>query len=106
MSEKSSANASASGGIGFAGALTIAFIVLKLCGVIDWPWLWVLSPMWIGAAVVAVMLLAGVAIIFALGGPDRRSRRRTREDRQRRREGRPLPHEHGPRHRWGRRDAP
>lgn len=34
-------------GIGFSGLLTIAFIVLKLVGVIDWPWLWVLSPIWI-----------------------------------------------------------
>ena len=27
--------------------LTVAFIVLKLCGVINWSWWWVLSPMWI-----------------------------------------------------------
>lgn len=36
-----------SGGIGFAGLLAIVFIVLKLCGVISWSWLWVLSPIWI-----------------------------------------------------------
>ncbi len=34
-------------GIGFTGVLTVAFIVLKLCGVITWSWLWVLSPIWI-----------------------------------------------------------
>ena len=34
-----------SGGVGFAGLLTIAFIVLKLCKVIGWSWWWVLSPM-------------------------------------------------------------
>lgn len=34
--------------IGFAGLLTIVFIVLKLMGSITWSWLWVLSPMWIG----------------------------------------------------------
>lgn len=34
-------------GIGFTGVLTVAFIVLKLCGVIKWPWLLVLSPIWI-----------------------------------------------------------
>ena len=45
------ANASASAkGIGFTGILAIAFIVLKLCGVIKWSWLWVLSPIWISAA--------------------------------------------------------
>ena len=33
-----------SGGIGFTGLLTIAFIVLKLTKVINWSWFWVLSP--------------------------------------------------------------
>lgn len=46
-----------SGGIGFTGALTIAFIVLKLCGVIKWSWVWVLSPIWISALIVGVILL-------------------------------------------------
>jgi hypothetical protein len=36
-----------SGGIGFAGLLTIVFIVLKLTKVISWSWWWVLSPIWI-----------------------------------------------------------
>lgn len=40
-------NNSTSGGIDFTGLLTIVFIVLKLCHVIDWSWLWVLSPIWI-----------------------------------------------------------
>ena len=34
-------------GTGFCGLLTIAFIVLKLCGVINWGWIWVLAPLWI-----------------------------------------------------------
>ena len=34
-------------GIGSTGVLTVAFIVMKLCGVIKWSWLWVLSPIWI-----------------------------------------------------------
>lgn len=38
-------------GIGFAGALAVAFIVMKLCGVIKWSWLWVLSPIWISIVV-------------------------------------------------------
>lgn len=29
------------------GLLTIALIVLTLCGVISWSWVWVLSPLWI-----------------------------------------------------------
>lgn len=34
-------------GIGFCGLLTIVLITLKLVKVIDWSWLWVLSPVWI-----------------------------------------------------------
>lgn len=40
-------NTTGSGGIGFTGMLTIIFIVLKLCGVISWNWIWILSPIWI-----------------------------------------------------------
>lgn len=42
MSESSS-----SGGVGFSGLLTVVFIALKLTGNISWPWVWVLSPLWI-----------------------------------------------------------
>ncbi|MBA4282216.1 hypothetical protein [Ralstonia sp.] len=45
------ASASPSGGIGFAGLLTILFIGLKLSGIIDWSWWWVLSPLWISLLV-------------------------------------------------------
>lgn len=38
------------GGIGLPGALFIAFVVLKLTGVIDWSWLWVAAPIWIPVA--------------------------------------------------------
>lgn len=50
-------NNNASGGLSFCGALTIVFIVLKLTGVIDWSWVWVLSPTWISIAVVLIILL-------------------------------------------------
>jgi hypothetical protein len=33
--------------IGFWGVLALLFIVLKLAGVIDWPWPWILSPIWL-----------------------------------------------------------
>ena len=62
-----SSSASSSGGIGFVGLLTIAFIVLKLTGYIAWPWWWVLSPVWISAALVAAILLVfGVVALFAV----------------------------------------
>ena len=35
-------NNTTAGGIGFCGLLAVAFIVLKLTGVINWSWLWVL----------------------------------------------------------------
>ena len=58
MSNKNKNNEK-SGGIGFCGLLAIAFIVLKLCGVITWSWLWVLSPLWIP---IALALLIGIII--------------------------------------------
>ena len=48
------------GGIGTL--LTIAFIVLKLCGVIAWSWVWVLAPLWISAALVVLVLILVLAI--------------------------------------------
>lgn len=50
-----------SGGIGFFEALGLVFIVLKLCGVIDWSWWWVLAPIWMPIA-----LVLGIIIIFAI----------------------------------------
>lgn len=41
--------------------LTIAFIVLKLVGVITWSWVWVLSPIWIPIVVVLFILLVFLA---------------------------------------------
>ena len=43
--------------IGFVGLLTICFIVLKLCGIINWSWWWVLSPIWIEIVFVLIVLL-------------------------------------------------
>lgn len=60
-----------SGGVGVAGLLGVLFIGLKLGHVIDWPWLWVLSPFWIPLGFVLVLLLiAGVLIGLAklIGG--------------------------------------
>ena len=63
MTNKSSNNnTTVSGGIGFSGLLTIVFIVLKLCGVINWSWIWVFSPMWISAALCVAMFVFIVMI--------------------------------------------
>ena len=50
-------------GINAVGLLGVAFIVLKLCGVINWSWWWVTAPFWGGAALVLIFL--AVAIIIA-----------------------------------------
>ncbi len=51
-------------GIGFPGLLTVLFIGLKLTGHITWPWVWVLSPLWIsaliGLTVVAIFLIIAI----------------------------------------------
>lgn len=49
-------------GISFCGLLTIVFIVLKLIGVINWSWLWVLCPLWIGVAFFILFLLLVIII--------------------------------------------
>jgi hypothetical protein len=48
------------GGIGFTGLLQVAFIVLKLCKVINWSWWWVFAPTWIS------LILSILIIIFIL----------------------------------------
>ncbi len=57
-------SSSSSGGIGFTGLLTVLFVGLKLTGYITWSWWWVLSPLWIGAAlglvVALIILVVGV----------------------------------------------
>ena len=52
-----STTSTTSGGIGFTGLLTIAFIILKLCNVINWSWWWVLSPLWISAGLALIILI-------------------------------------------------
>ena len=49
-------SSSSSSGIGFFGLLTVALIVLKLTGFIDWDWTWILAPIWIPSVLVLVVL--------------------------------------------------
>lgn len=44
--------------------LTLVFIALRACDVIDWPWWCVLSPT-IAALTVAALLLITVGILYA-----------------------------------------
>lgn len=49
-------------GLGFCDVLLIVFIVLKLIGVINWSWGWVLAPLWIPVLLVVIGFL--VSLIF------------------------------------------
>ena len=59
-------NSDNNGKVGFggliAGMLGVAFVVLKLCKVIDWSWWWVLLPFWLPLAIVLLLL----AFLFVL----------------------------------------
>ena len=59
---KMSNSSSSSGGIGICGLLGVAFIVLKLTGVINWSWWWVTAPFWGGFAI-GLIILAGILIL-------------------------------------------
>lgn len=54
------------GGIGTI--LAIVFMVLKLTGHIDWPWVWIFAPIWIPLAIaVGILAVAGIiGLIVAL----------------------------------------
>ena len=45
------------GGTGFLGMLTLIFIVLKVCGIIHWSWIWVLMPTLLPITLVIVVCL-------------------------------------------------
>ena len=79
MNSNSNNNGSAAGGIGFCGLLTIAFIVLKLTGVISWSWLWVLAPIWIPTAIVLAVLLVVLIVVLVKEGVKQTEERQRRE---------------------------
>lgn len=52
-----------SGSIGFISCLTLLFIILKLTGKVTFSWIWVFSPIWLSA-----LLLALVFLIILIAG--------------------------------------
>ena len=54
--------------MGILEILGVLFITLKLCGVVDWSWLWVLSPflpLFILLFVfITVIIMAGIQVLF------------------------------------------
>ena len=73
-------SAAGGGGITVTGLLQVAFIVLKLCHVIDWSWFWVLFPTILGVSFMVVCLI--IVLIISLvdtsrdGTPRRRRKKR------------------------------
>ena len=47
----------------FIELLQLIFITLKLCGVIDWSWIWVLTPLW--ASLIFMIVILGIFIVIA-----------------------------------------
>ena len=45
--------------------VSLALIVLRLAGVVSWPWWQVLAPLWISGALTAAVLLVLLALIAA-----------------------------------------
>lgn len=49
-------------GMNTCGVLLIIFIVLKIVGVINWSWCWVLCPFWI-----PLLIFIGIVLIGLVG---------------------------------------
>lgn len=104
MTNQGVSSGQARGGIGFVGALTIAFIILKLCDVITWSWWWVLAPLWIATVLVVLTVAGGGALVFwlAFTEDERAKKRKAKADR-----ARPAATAlHGPVRKWGYRATP
>jgi len=48
----------------FIVLLQALFITLKLTSVIDWPWVWILAPLWGSGLFVIAIILITVAIAY------------------------------------------
>lgn len=42
--------------------LTITFVTLKLTRVINWKWIWVLSPTWLPISVVLILVVLAILL--------------------------------------------
>ena len=48
---------SSNSGLSLSGVLTVVFVVLKLVGVIDWSWWWVVSPTLISIGLTTLIII-------------------------------------------------
>jgi len=54
-------------GVLIVDIIGVLFVILKLTELIRWPWVWVLSPFWIGALLAIVTL---IVIVMSEYGDD------------------------------------
>lgn len=82
MSKGNTTNVSSSG-TSIAGLLGVAFVVLKLMGIITWSWWWVTAPFWGGLAIGLTLVIGGGLLVGVVAGViaivDSRSRRLARK---------------------------
>lgn len=69
MAKKS--DTASNGGLGLCSVVGVVFVILKLIHVIDWSWVWVLSPFWIGISLILLLYL----IVFIITLATHRNRR-------------------------------
>ena len=58
--------------------LAVAFIVLKVTHLIDWPWVWVLAPIWIPVGIVLAAIVVVLIVVLTketIRSLERRNRR-------------------------------
>lgn len=52
---------------GIVTTVQIVFLILKLAGLVAWSWFWVLSPLWISAALLIGACIVALIIWVVLG---------------------------------------
>ena len=52
--------------LGFVEILLVIFIILKVTGQLTWPWLWVLSPLWITLSLMIVVVLLSIILVIIM----------------------------------------
>ena len=50
--------------ISFVTILTLIFAALKLCNIITWAWVWVVSPIWIPCTLIALIIIILPVLFF------------------------------------------
>lgn len=63
MAKQSEEAQAANNAITGSEALGVAFVVLKLLGVLDWSWFWVTAPFWMPLALIVVISLFAIVVI-------------------------------------------